>query len=596
MANVTVKIGWTILDQSERRTVLLTMFIVSVAAVSSVVMVAATVPFFQILLGTFDYTSHNFNFIFSLLGHSTPVDENSLFVFVTFNAIFWILFSNFLQLVRVWAVNTFAWGLLRSVSSRLLLSLITRPYDYHRKVHSSELATKVLQEVEAAINFFYRPVLELIAAMNVVFMLLIYLFYLDAKLMFITFGSIGMVIYFTAIFIKKKVTLLGKERADGNEERFKLVNDIFVGLKEFKINSAQALMYDRYVTSAEKVSRAVTWINIYSHSLTYLLQGIVLGGIVLVAFSVSLQDPYSGAVISNSTLVNLGVFGLACQRLVPELTKIYQGFTQLRFSEAALRAMFRDFSFNPLKDINMLHTNCVDLPFKNSISLKNITYINDDNGKAIFNNITLNITKGQKIAILGKSGSGKSTLVDVIVGLLKPSSGQIFLDDQIIGDMNQVQWINNIAYVPQDTILFEGTVCENITYEVDLSKVDLVYLDFILTALGLNDPIEPDRSIKLNRKIVENGYSLSGGERQRIGLARALYRKKDVLILDEATSALDAESEKKIIAAIRDHFQGLTIIVVTHRPHVLKICDSVYELKSGILSKLNSLSGFEEAE
>lgn len=200
--------------------------------------------------------------------------------------------------------------------------------------------------------------------------------------------------------------------------------------------------------------------------------------------------------------------------------------------------------------------------------------------RPILKNVTIQIRKGEKVGIVGYSGSGKTTLVEIISGLLHPSEGTIYLDEQIITKKNIHYLKRLISFVPQDVFFFDDTLLRNITLEEMDSNIDFEKLNTILDKFSLL-PFVEDLSDGLNTRVGEYGIKLSGGQKQRIGFARALYRDPKLLILDESTSALDYLTEMELLENLKTNYPDLTILKVAHRLKSVQDCDNIYFMDKG---------------
>jgi ATP-binding cassette subfamily B protein len=211
-------------------------------------------------------------------------------------------------------------------------------------------------------------------------------------------------------------------------------------------------------------------------------------------------------------------------------------------------------------------------------TLEGVSYKYPNSENLILDNIDLKIHKGSKIGVVGKTGSGKSTLIDIITGLLTPTIGSLFVDNNKIIDTKVRSWQLNIAYVPQAIYLSDTTILENIAVGIEKESIDFELVKFSAQQAQISDVIEK-MELQYNTIIGERGIRLSGGQRQRIGIARALYKRANVIIFDEATSALDDETELDVMQAINNLSGELTVIIIAHRYTTLKNCDSIYEIK-----------------
>ena len=207
-----------------------------------------------------------------------------------------------------------------------------------------------------------------------------------------------------------------------------------------------------------------------------------------------------------------------------------------------------------------------------------------ENKKIVFENLNFEINKNEKIGLMGKSGSGKSTFINLFSGLLKPSQGSIEIDEKQISDTLLEKFQSQITYVPQKVTIFDESVFFNISLETDIKKVNIEKLNIILKELDLHKTIY-NLPENINQRVGEKGSKLSGGQCQRIGIARALYRDKDIIVLDEATNSLDVETEKKILDILFNKYKEKTIIFSTHKFNSLKYCDTIYEIDDYDLKK-----------
>ena len=200
--------------------------------------------------------------------------------------------------------------------------------------------------------------------------------------------------------------------------------------------------------------------------------------------------------------------------------------------------------------------------------------------------MSFSIKKGERIGIIGKTGSGKSTLIDLLIGLIYPSKGSIYIDDLKLNNKinfnNILRWRANIAHVPQSIYLTDNTIAENIAFGVPFNEIDQKLL--IKSAKNAQiDSFVNTLPKGFNTLVGERGVRLSGGQRQRIAVARALYSKANLLVFDEATSALDSNTERAIINSINKLSKNLTVIMIAHRLSTVKNCDRIFEISNGKL-------------
>ena len=217
--------------------------------------------------------------------------------------------------------------------------------------------------------------------------------------------------------------------------------------------------------------------------------------------------------------------------------------------------------------------------FKDQIKFENVFFSHENSNAKILQNISLEIKPGQKIGFIGKSGAGKSTLIDLILGLIKPTKGNIFVDGLILNE-NLEPWQKLIGYVPQDIYLLDDTIKNNIAFGLNANDINQ---EVILKSIELSKLKDYVSSLekKENTVVGNMGIRVSGGQKQRIGIARALYHDPRILILDEATSSLDTINERKIMEEIYNTAENITLIIITHRHKSVSRCDKVYLLDNG---------------
>ena len=235
--------------------------------------------------------------------------------------------------------------------------------------------------------------------------------------------------------------------------------------------------------------------------------------------------------------------------------------------------------------------------FEKGIQIKNLYFFYSEKNQNIAKNINLFIKKGENIGIFGKTGSGKTTLINILMGLLSPIKGDIFIDNISLfnnKDINVLEkWRNNIAHVPQEVFLYDSTILENIAFCIPKKDIDIDRAIHAAKAANAHEFIIDSKN-GYETFVGERGIKLSGGQKQRIGLARALYTNSELLILDESTSALDFKTEKLVIKSIfkKENYFSPTTIIIAHRLSTLRFCDKVIEIKDGVIKEVYSQNQF----
>jgi ATP-binding cassette subfamily B protein len=267
------------------------------------------------------------------------------------------------------------------------------------------------------------------------------------------------------------------------------------------------------------------------------------------------------------------------------MQQAYSSWANLRQNQHSLKDTL-EFLDQPLPD-NLEEKKIEAIPFSKTIELNNISFSYSPEQKAIFNNLSLNIPKGSRIGFIGETGSGKSTLLDILMGLLPPSKGALEIDGIPITSDNIRSWQKHVAHVPQSIFLADGTIAENIAFGIPKDQIDFAQVENAAKQAQIHEMILslPDRYSTL---VGERGVRLSGGQRQRIGIARAIYKRANVIIFDEATSALDSDTEKAVMEAIDSLSNELTILIIAHRISTLKNCSAIVRLEGGTIHSIGN--------
>ena len=288
----------------------------------------------------------------------------------------------------------------------------------------------------------------------------------------------------------------------------------------------------------------------------------------------------------NYFLPFLATLSLILIRMVPSFSNINFAISNLKFSSTAHKNLVEDLKINNTKEIlnfKIFKDENFFLKRDITISFKNISFFYDNN-KKVLNDISLEFNTNQIIGFVGKSGSGKTTLVDIFIGLLKPISGKLYIQEKEVELFLSKNWQKLIGYVPQDVYLNNSSIKENIALGVDIKKIDELKVINALKKANIYDFVE-NLPEGINTIIKDLGVNLSGGQKQRLGIARAFYTDPKILVLDEATSALDEETENNILENLKLMTHDITIILIAHKYSTIKYCDKIFILEKGFIKK-----------
>ena len=294
----------------------------------------------------------------------------------------------------------------------------------------------------------------------------------------------------------------------------------------------------------------------------------------------------------QSIVLLLGMFGFAAIRLMPSMSRMSTSLGQVRFRYASTEVVYQELLAlrQPLREPLPVSAeeHVFPIPFRRALVIEHLSYRYPEAHQPVLDDVSLEIPKGHWVSFIGPTGAGKTTLVDLIMGLLVPTSGRILVDGRNLHD-NLAGWQPNIGYVPQTVHLIDDSVRRNVAFGVPEEEIDDERMWQALRAAQVDHLVCSLRG-GLNAKVGERGNRLSGGECQRLGIARALYRDPGVLVIDEGTANLDPRTEAAIVETISGLRGKKTIIAITHRPAFVRNCDCIYMLAQGRLQNSGGYS------
>ena len=478
-----------------------------------------------------------------------------------------------------WFENRFSYNTRFNLGVRLYKGYLDSPYKFHLKNNSSILVTKIVQETAifgSAIMSLSTLITEILVVIGITLLLLIIKPYETFYVITIIL-SVSLIFY----FLTKKITFnLGKQLVATQKSKMKILNESLRSLQEIIIFRVSKYFYKLFKSKSMEVSELgykMSFINRMPKIWFEMVAVIIISFIIIYS---TLQNESTISILGI-----LGIFFLSALKIIPSVNKILVALQSIRYSETAVISLSDDIKvFQDQKIPSKENIKFKKFNFENNIIFKNIGFKFTSDSEEILKNINFKIKKNEFIAIVGKTGSGKTTFLNLLMGLLEPTSGQITVDDRDI--YNDVEkWRSNLGFVPQNINLLDDSLKKNIAYGLVDNLISEVKIKKSIELSQLSTFLENSKE-QLDRSIGESGIKISGGQKQRIAIARALYNSPEILIFDEPTSSLDPVTTSKLFDTLKKLNNEKTIILVSHDIRDFSIFDKVYEIKNQSIVKL----------
>ena len=563
---------WQILSPLDKRKVIYVFILVMGMAFIESAGVISIMPFLAVLSNPNVVESNSY--LKQLYDFTGAANKQNFILYLGFLSLFVVICSTVFKIVTQYAVNRFASLQRHYFSTRLLKTYLQQNYEFFIQRNSATLAKNILSEVDQLIWTMILPALTLMSyGVVLLFMVGILLLY-DPLMAIATAFVLGLFYASIYMLVRKKLTQIGQEFTQANKERYQTCQEALAGIKDVMINNAEHGYIKQFEESSRVFARHIATRETLGQVPLNVIETVGYGCLIGLAMLLVV----SGKEVSHILPV-LGLYGFAAYRMLPAAQNMYRAISQIKFSEQVLSVLKPEFALekDELKHIEKDSTQY--LQFEHSIRLENISFAYPNRMESpILNNFSLEVKKNASLGIVGKSGSGKSTLMDIMLGLLFPQQGKVYIDDVELTADNITQWRDLVGYVPQNIYLADKSIAENIAFGVAKIDIDLKRVEFVARQAQIDDFIQSQLPLGYHTLVGERGVMLSGGQRQRIGIARALYKNPQVLFMDEATSALDTETEQAVNEAIQNLNGKMTMVIIAHRESAVAQCNQILKL------------------
>jgi ABC-type bacteriocin/lantibiotic exporter with double-glycine peptidase domain len=557
-------------DEKNKKKLLIIIFFMTAGAFLEMFSVAMVFPLLKIISdSTYLYNYNNYkivNFLNNSFSH-----QNIIYILLFFFLIIFFLKNFFLGLIN-WLQLRFSSEFNMTLSDRLFSGYIKRKYN-----------SFISGDLQFMMKSISHDTLALSNSINAIGYLIIdslFLFFLLILLLYTEPNGAFFLIFFFFIFIKiyhdysqKKLSTWSKLNNHNEKNKLSIIQQSFFGIREIKIYSKLNFFLKNFNNANYGYIETLFKKNIVQTSTRLYIEIISVTALIVFIITVSQQGDL------QRSLPTLGLFAAAAFKMLPTINRILISKQFLKFINPVIQRFSKDLSDNLINFENIKKKIITIAP--KQVLFQNVDF-NYDVNKKIFINLNLKIFLNKNIGIIGKNGSGKSTFLDMLCGLIQPTTGIVKLDHSDTSLLRRF-FIENAGYVSQSPFILDDTILTNITFKK--GSYNKNKLNFVLNFVNLNGFINslPDG---INTVIGFNGCKISGGQKQKIGIARALYKDPKILILDEATNSIDDESEKKIINNLSKINKKTKFIIVSHTSRVLKLCSVLYKIHNKKVVKI----------
>ncbi len=575
-----VRALWSVLSPRQRRRVLLAQALSVLMAFSTAVGIASIAPFFAVL-GNPALIADN-PLLRRLYQLGFP-DQRSLMLTLGLGFVALVVLANLINIGGSFVLARLALQIGTELQAGLFGEYLARPLPFHQRTSSAVLFNNVIHETSRATNNLLQNAFALATNSVTALFVLVSVLALDPVI------AVGMLAVLTGgygliyLAVRKRLIDAGEAQSVCFTAMTRTATEAFSGIKQLLLLRAQELFHARFAAASRAYGRAVAHTQLIAQTPRHLMECVAIAGLVGVSlFSIYGGRGHPGGL--GGGLGELTFFGFAAYRLLPALQQAFMSLVRIRADRCGFLAIVPDLPLAQPGAGRPAAAAALDRSWqgrpRDGIDLRGVCYRYDSSRVAAIDGVSLHIAARQVTGLIGASGSGKSTLMDLLAGLLLPLTGSIEIDGVPLDERNRAGWQAQLAYVPQELFLLDGSIAENIAFGTTGMDIDYERVRAAAQAARIADFVA-SLPHGYDQRVGERGVNLSGGQRQRVGIARALYARAAVLLLDEPTSALDCLNEQELLQTLCALRGRCTVVLIAHRASTIQACDWIYELQQG---------------
>ncbi|QUX97721.1 ABC transporter ATP-binding protein [Marinomonas sp. CT5] len=517
------------------------------------------------------------NFLYQNLEFS---NEKNFIIFIGCALGLFFIFKNFFYIGSQYIQQNYLIRKRVALTGTMFQGYMRSKYEFHLN-NNSALLLRNINAVDGVFSGLLQPAFEIMSETIILIGIVFVLFMTDPVISLGAACFIAIPLLILNRFISRKLRMIGKENFRLMGVTSKLLLEGLNGVKEILVMNRQGFYARSFVESSKKLGFIRRDLIICNHVPRLVMEVILILGLISFVIYILVAN------LSIAQLIpTVSLFGVAAIRMLYSLNKIVVGGNNISFNQTLSATVLEQLHrFDTPSDLESdehdKNKRLQKIDLDKAIELKNLSFSYLQSEKEALKNISLSIKKGQSVAFVGPSGAGKSSLVDIVLGLLTPSKGEILIDgDSLQNEEVREKWQNSIGYIPQSIYLCDDTLRNNISFGVPADEIDEDAVEQAIEIAQLREVVN-NLPNGLDTMMGERGVRLSGGQRQRVAIARALYHNPEIIIMDEATSALDNTTEAEFIEAINRMKKHKTLIIVAHRLTTIKNCDLIFVLQDG---------------
>jgi ABC-type bacteriocin/lantibiotic exporter with double-glycine peptidase domain len=562
--NNTLKL-WRLLEKKDKNNTIMLLAITLVASVAEILNISLIIPFVTILSSEVE----EFKWKDVIYGIYEYQSKNELIYFISVLAIGLTIASGLIRYYQMKMQVRISTEIAAKLSNKLFSKILLKELSWHNEKHSSQHlagAEKARMLVSYVLYPTFFIITNSILGVSILFAMLANgKYFIIVPILFI-----GFIYFLISIKIKKHARLESKSFADTQAKLTECMQEALGSIKDLKIYNLEKFYSEKYQALITKMQKSLGKILQFAAGPRYFVEafGIVSMLLIVVIINSLIESKY--VMLSKEEFYGIIlVIAIGFQRLLPIMQGIYSSYSNIQGTKQSVNDVIEI-----LDDKEQLEYDVFNKKMSGDIHLKNVNF--EYNNHKILNNVNIKIPQGLIVGIKGLSGTGKTTLVDIIMGLMRPSSGDIIIGAEHLDHTNKKEWLTNISYLAQSVFVIDGTIKENIL----LGNINKNNEGIYNTSVERADLVNFER-MRGGITIGERGCRISGGQKQRVGIARAYYKESEYIILDEPTSALDNFSEQIIYDLLANKDEKETIIIISHSESLLDKVDLIFEIRDG---------------